>query len=226
MIKKIIFFCTSLFIISCGGSDDGEPVNNAPSSVNLVYPTENLLCINNRIKFDWSDATDADKDPIRYKIIIARNRDLTNIIKEQIVNSSNTTITLQKGTAHYWNVTAIDKNGKLGKPSAVYAFYTKGIGIVNTAPFTAKLENPENQGNIFGSSITLKWNGSDSNTGDILKYDVFFGNSPDPKLRESNISDSSYQVTIESGKTYYWKVNTIDNSNAKSIGQVWSFTVN
>ena len=34
------------------------------------------------------------------------------------------------------------------------------------------------------------------------------------------------EVTVETGKTYYWKVNTIDNSGAKSIGQVWSFTVN
>jgi hypothetical protein len=31
---------------------------------------------------------------------------------------------------------------------------------------------------------------------------------------------------VESAKTYYLKVNTIDQDGAKSIGQVWSFTVN
>lgn len=223
-IKKVTLFSVFLGLVSCGGGDK-KPVNNPPSGVNLVYPTQDLLCVDNRIEFDWSDATDPDKDKVSYRLTVAKNRDLSSPVKSQKVSSSNVTISLEKGMAYYWSVTAVDSKGKEGEASSVYAFSTKGEGEVNVAPFTAALVNPSNEGNVSGTSVELKWKGADSNPGDTLKYDVFFGEDSNPALKESSLENETFTVDVESGKTYYWKVNTSDNSGAKSIGQVWSFKV-
>ncbi|MEE3999989.1 hypothetical protein V1T75_06525 [Tenacibaculum sp. FZY0031] len=230
VLKTLGLFSTAL-LFSCGGGSSsgggGEVVNEAPTKVTLTYPTQNLLCIDNSIPFDWSDATDPNNDNISYKIEIATNRELTNIVKTQTAVASNITIALDKGVAHYWRVTAVDNKGKEGDPSEVFAFYTKGEGETNTAPFTAELVKPEDEGTISGTTITLQWKGADSNTGDTLTYDVYFGEDADPTtIKEENLSTTSLEVDVVSGKTYYWKINTKDNSGAKSIGQVWSFTVN
>lgn len=226
VLKALGLFSATLFLLSCGGGGK-EPVNEAPTKVSLTYPTQNLLCIDNSIPFDWSDATDPNNDNISYKIEIATNRELTNIIKTQTAVVSNINIALDKGLAHYWRVTAVDNKGKEGDPSEVFAFYTKGEGETNTAPFTAELVKPEDEEIISGTTVTLEWKGADSNTGDTLTYDVYFGEDADPTtIKEENLSTTSIEVDVESGKTYYWKVNTKDNSGSKSIGQIWSFTIN
>ena len=89
----------------------------------------------------------------------------------------------------------------------------------------ANLKSPENNTNITSGSLDLIWEGSDTNTTDTLTYELFFSEDEDPVLIENSLSLETYNVSVLSGKTYYWKVNTIDNSGAKSIGQVFSFSV-
>ncbi|WP_299156378.1 hypothetical protein [uncultured Tenacibaculum sp.] len=229
-IKNIALFSIPLFVACGGGSSSsggGEVVNDAPSKVDLVYPTENLLCIENSITFDWSDATDPNNDNVTYKVEISKNRDMSNIIKTETASTSQVLITLDKGVAHYWRVTATDSKGKSGDASSVFAFYTKGTGTVNIAPFTAELTSPAMDSSVSGTTVSLKWKGADSNTGDTLKYDVYFGEDADPQTKDGDLlTTNTHDVTVVSGKTYYWKVNTIDDSGAKSIGQIWSFKVN
>lgn len=223
VIKIITLFALPL-LVSCGGGS--APVNEAPTTVNLLYPTQNLLCIDNTILFKWSTATDANNDEITYNIAFSKNRDMSNIIKTQTVSASEKSINLAKETAYYWNVTAIDSKGKEGEPSSTFAFYTKGMGEKNTAPFTAELISPNDEVSVTSNVVSLEWKGADANTTDILKYDVYLGEDKNPVLKASSIDTELLEVTLVSGKTYYWKVNTIDVSGAKSIGQVWSFTVN
>ncbi|WP_420552060.1 hypothetical protein [Tenacibaculum aiptasiae] len=230
-IKNIALFSIPLFVACGGGSSSGggggEVVNDAPSKVDLVFPTENLLCIDNTITFDWSDATDPNSDAITYKVEISKNRDMTNIVKTQTASTSEVSITLDKGVAFYWRVTATDSKGKSGEVSSVFAFYTKGTGVVNVAPFTAELTSPAMDSSVSGTTVSLKWKGADSNTGDTLKYDVYFGEDADPQTKDGSLlTTNTHDVTVVSGKTYYWKVNTIDDAGAKSIGQIWSFKVN
>ncbi|CAM1352335.1 fibronectin type III domain-containing protein [Tenacibaculum crassostreae] len=226
VIKTIALFSLPLFV-ACGGGGSKEPANEAPTTVNLVYPTENLLCINNTIPFDWSDATDPNNDNISYKVEIAKNRELTNEPTTRTASASQVSITLNKGVAYYWRVTAVDSKGKEGTPSSVFAFYTKGEGESNIAPFTAELVKPADDSSVSGTTVTLEWKGADSDSDDnTLKYDVFFGEDTNPSIKEENTSAKTLNVDVETGKTYYWKVNTIDVAGAKSIGQVWSFKVN
>ncbi len=229
LIKTITLFSLPLFV-ACGGGSSKTPevVNEAPSKVNLVYPTPNLLCIDNTIAFNWSDATDPNNDNISYKVEFSSSRSMAPITKTETVNTSTKSIVLAKGTAYYWRVTAIDAKGLAGEASDVSAFYTKGDGVANSAPFIAEIVSPaDEKADVAAGDVTLTWKGADSNDAtNTLKYEVFFSEDTDPASIETNYSETTRKVTVTSGKTYYWKINTIDPSNAKSIGQVWSFKVN
>ncbi|MEW4923169.1 hypothetical protein [Algibacter sp. 2305UL17-15] len=49
----------SLLLSACSGGESGDdtpPVskNNIPTTPILVYPTNNLLCIDNTLEFEWN----------------------------------------------------------------------------------------------------------------------------------------------------------------------------
>jgi len=239
MIKEIriliaIFAISILGACSSGGGDDSpaptpppDPPNTNPTAVSqLVYPTSDLLCIDNTITFEWSASTDADGDPITYRLKIATDRNLTNIVDERTVSSTSATVTLDRGVAHYWQVTARDNQGGESAPSTTLAFYTEGDGISNHAPFTAALNAPADQGSVDAGTVTLDWTGGDTDTGDTLTYELFFGEAMDPPSFQTDITDENFDVTVTSGLTYYWRVDTTDDSGLKTIGQIWSFSIN
>ncbi|RAJ15035.1 hypothetical protein [Olleya aquimaris] len=238
MIKKInllpiLFAC--LLIASCGGSDDGggdggstppPTPNSAPTRVStLVYPTADLLCIDNTINFQWSASTDPDGDTVTYTLRIALDRDMTNIVEQLTASTNSRSVTLDTGTAYYWNVIAKDSQDEAA-PSQTYAFYTEGDGVSNYAPFTATLNAPEMDGFVDAGTTTLSWTGGDADVGDTLTYDVYFGDTNNPALVQSDVSASTFDVTTVAATTYYWRIDTKDDSGTKSIGQVWSFTTN
>lgn len=228
--KKHIKTLSTLFfvlvLISCGGSDDGSS-NVAPNAVTqVVFPTSDLLCVDNTINFQWNAATDADGDPITYRVQIATDRDLVNIVEDRTTTTNSITLTLQQGVAYYWHVTAVDNSGEASEPSPTLAFYTSGPGITNYAPFTAALNSPTNDSDVPSGSVNLDWTGADTDTDDILTYDLFFGENSEPPLLQSGLNVENFNVSTSAGTTYFWRIDTIDNSNIKTIGQVWTFTAN
>ena len=228
--KKIIktgtIFTILSFVFACGGGGDDSAPNAAPSKAQLIYPSVDLLCIDNTITFNWNAASDPDGDSVRYKLTIAKDRALTDVVEQRTVNGTSVTITLQKGVAHYWSVIAVDGETNEGEPTATQAFFTAGIGVSNYAPFTAALVSPDNDSDIDAGSVNLNWTGGDTNINDVLTYELYFGEEADPPLLSSDLSSETSEVTVVSGKTYYWKINTLDGSGAKTIGQVWKFNVN
>jgi len=151
MIKEIKYIASFTFIIlilscsSSGGDDSGEmPVgetptpdpdpieNRAPLSVSsLKYPTNNLLCINNTLDFEWEKATDPDGDNLSYIIEIAADNTFSSLIHNYTVSATSRTITLDKGEAFYWRVKAKDPKGLIyrryrrRKPFAIFSCYNK-----------------------------------------------------------------------------------------------------
>lgn len=236
MIKIIrlipIIVVAFIFNVSCSSSDDGGGTappatpNSAPTAVGqLTFPSSDLLCIDNTIEFQWSAATDVDGDAISYRLTIATNRNLTDIVEQLTTASTSRTVNLQNGTAYYWNVVAFDSEDE-AEASPTFAFYTEGTGVSNYAPFTAILNAPAIDAVVNVGTITLDWTGSDVDTGDTLTYDLYFGDVSDPALSQSDITGSTFDVTTLSATTYYWRVDTKDNNGVKTIGQEWSFTTN
>lgn len=218
----IVLISCNIFFISCSKKATNQP----PSVVALIYPSENLLCIDNIIAFNWSAAIDPENDKVQYNIVVATDRALTNVIENRTISDRQITIELQKETAYYWKIDALDIDNDQGTSSETFAFLTTGEGTENHAPFTADSENPENDTVVTGDIIDLTWNAVDVNTTDTLTYEVFFGENSDLQLLDDSVVNTTFSVAVESGKSYSWRIDVKDQNGAKSIGQVWNFTVN
>jgi hypothetical protein len=221
IIPVLVFLC--VLNIQCSK----EEKNKAPTAVDLIYPTQNLLCTANKINFNWGKATDPENDELEYNLIIATDRAMTHVIGNTTITNLQTTVSLKKQTAYYWKVDALDINNKQGTSSEIFAFFTKGEGVLNYAPFSAELVSPENNSNqSTTTSISLMWDAADTNTTDILTYELYFGENSSLILVDDSLSEKLFTVAVVAGKTYSWKVNVQDQNGAKSIGQTWRFTVN
>ena len=226
--RKILIFIaiTSVFLLnySCNSSDG----LNIPSKnlLDLSFPTDNFLCIENTVAFDWFDAFESETSLVNYTIIIAKDRTFIDVVESNTVNESKITVTLDKATAYYWKVIAVNTENNEEISSEIFSFYTKGEGIVNYVPFASELVEPVNNSVISAGLLDLKWIGSDADFGDVLTYELYFSETSTPTLLEDSLTTESYTVTTEVGKTYYWRVNVVDDKGAKSIGQTWSFTAN
>ncbi|RKR08104.1 hypothetical protein CLV91_2874 [Maribacter vaceletii] len=232
--KKInILIITGVLLISCsksGGGDEPTPPpteNQAPSKVEtLTFPTDNLLCTTNVLDFEWSAASDPDGDSISYLLEISKNNLFTTTEESFEVSGTTKNVTLEKETAYYWRVKAMDSKNLSGDYSTTYQFYTEGIGETNHVPFSPKIIAPEIDGNVTGMATKLQWDASDVDN-DPLVYDVYFDTTnPPTTLISENQSEKSLDVTLTTSTTYYWKIVSKDNKGGQSIGQIWSFNTN
>ena len=75
---------------------------------------------------------------------------------------------------------------------------------------------------------TLLWEGIDVDQDDTLSYTVYFDTVDglqNPLSEQFGIIESTYQVPVQSGTTYYWRIKTSDGiSSFYTI--VYSFQVN
>jgi hypothetical protein len=226
-----------LLFISCGGGggDDPSPTptptpevkNVAPTTPTLVTPTDNKLCLDNTVTFQWNVSTDANKDPIIYQIQVAKDNTFSQIAKTAEGATVGQTIALDKNTAYYWRIKATDSKGLSSEYSPTYKFYTAGVAVVNHLPFAPELLQPAVNTTLNVTTATLEWNASDVDVTDVLTYDVYFGttNPPTVKLKE-NATVKTLAVTLEPAKEYFWKVVVKDNKGGETVGQIWKFKTN
>lgn len=230
---KVIVIILVLLGSSCGGDSSGieptptpEPENVAPTTPTLKDPTNNLLCIDNVLDFQWNASTDSNGDAITYKIDVAKDNQFSDITHTTTTTSTSHSFTLEKGIAYYWRVKATDSKNESSNYSSTFNLYTEGEGVTNHLPFSPELVLPlintvETQG-----TTTLEWKGSDTD-GDPLTYDVYFDeNTPPTTLVSENQSEQTMDVTTISAKNYYWKIVVKDDKGGQSIGQVWGFSTN
>lgn len=233
MKKYLLTAFISLFLCSCSsGSDDNsdeviEAENNAPSVPVLVAPANNLLCIDNAIVFQWNASSDPDLDAISYQIQISKDIQFNQIDYTNSSEVLNRTVTLEKGMRYYWRVKALDAKGLASNYSAVFQFYTEGLGIINHLPFAPAVVKPELASVFSGNSVVLEWSASDVDVTDKLSFDVYFGtvNPPTTKVSISQ-SFNTYTQNLTSAATYYWRVDVKDDKGGITKGQVWNFVRN
>ena len=232
--KKLIYtLALSTIVWSCGGGGDDTPppppppVNNAPTAPTLVYPTDNLLCIDNVLDFDWNASSDPDGDSITYQVEVATDAGFTQLIHTVTETTTLRTLSLEKGIAYYWRVKATDSKGLSSSYSATNQFYTEGDGISNHLPFTPVLVAPTLSSVISGAptTTTLQWTAADVDTADTLTFDIYFGTNNPPTTNVSTAqSASTLDVSLLASTNYYWKVIVKDGQGGETIGQVWNFS--
>ncbi|GAB1855534.1 hypothetical protein MHTCC0001_03680 [Flavobacteriaceae bacterium MHTCC 0001] len=234
--KYIVLSVLALATFACssggdgGGTPDPKEENVAPNAVSsLTFPTNNLLCTSDNLEFSWAAATDPDSgDQISYILEISKDAQFGTIDITENASDTFKSVTLEKGVIYYWRVKAKDNGGLESGYSPVFQFYTEDEAVVNHLPFPAQATSPANNTTLSNSSATttLEWSASDVDN-DPLTYDVYFDtvNPPATKVGD-NITDTSINVNISAGTTYYWKVDVKDNNSGHSIGQVWTFSTN
>ena len=220
----------SLFILcSCGGSDDEttiEDINEAPTVPILVYPSNNLLCIENGIDFQWNASTDVNEDIIDYTIQVSTDSQFNSIDFTENVPLTSQFFTLSKGVVYYWRVKATDINNASSDYSLVNSFITEGDGVSNHLPFPPELINPALSSVVNDGSVVLEWSASDVDE-DPLTFDIYLGTeNPPTNIISENQTDIFLNVSTISQTIYYWKVVVKDNNGAQTIGQTWSFSTN
>ena len=95
----------------------------------------------------------------------------------------------------------------------------------NRPPNTPSDPSPPDGATDLTPPITLSWKGGDPDSGDVVKYDVYFGTETSPPKVATDLSETSYTLSeIKYNTKYYWKIVAKDDKGATSEGPVWSFT--
>lgn len=231
ILASLVFsFC--LFSCSSGGDDvTPEPtppeVINPPQAANLAFPNENSECTEgsnltsteSTIIFDWNDADNAET----YQLFVKNLETQTTTNYTSTVSEKS--VTILRGTPYSWQV--VSKNsGTQTAESATWKFYNAGEAVSSYAPFPAELLSPSYDSTLAASTttVTLEWTGEDVDN-DIKEYKILLGTTPKPTTEENTTTTNALSVNVASGKTYYWRVVTLDTQNNSSESQIFRFNV-
>jgi hypothetical protein len=98
--------------------------------------------------------------------------------------------------------------------------------VSNTPPNSPSIPIPADGEIGVSTSPTLIWYCSDSDAGDSLRFDIYFGQyNPPDSIIVANWNLPSYNISgLDTNKTYFWKVVAKDNNGGVAVGNVWRFT--
>lgn len=182
----------------------------------LILPNNGESGIPVNPYISWYSSEGADS----YNLEIARNSSFTSSKMEyNNLNSTSITISdLSYNTQYWWRVNAANNVGT-SDWSEVRSFTT----LRNVAPRQPSSPFPGNYEKDQQLSLTMSWKCTDPEN-DPITYDVYFGTSSPPPLKQNQSSNIYNPGSLEPGKTYYWKIVANDNYGNTIEGPVWSFT--
>ncbi len=192
--------------------------NTPPEKPIALFPKDSSFGVPINIALLWS-STDVDNDKITYDLYFGREND-PPILERGITKGSYRMKRLHYSTRYYWKVVAKDGRGGTAE-SDVWSFRTRPRP--NRAPSCPYNPTPEDGESEVSTGVVLRWNAYDPD-GDILRYDIYFGENENPDLVASNHWGNSYTISnLENCYLYYWKVIAKDSRGASSYGPVWKF---
>lgn len=234
-ITKVLLAGSTLFVLACGGSDgngDGDgggepdPVP-APSATSLIFPDNNSECTEgdiisdsqSQVVFEWNASQNTDS----YQINLRNLNTGTNSVSSSTGTTS--PVLLQRGVPYEWFVVSRANGTTETAASPTWRFYNAGPGINNYAPFPAQAVAPTRGATLEATpSVVLEWSGSDVDN-DISSYNLSFGTENPPPVFATELSETTLDVVVEPGNTYYWQVATIDAAENVTNSEVFVFRV-
>jgi hypothetical protein len=204
--------------------------NVAPNEPQDVYPKNNSEDIPIDANLKWLGG-DQDGDEVEYDIYFGEHdpfepwtASLVESDWEETEYDPTPIGTLDFETEYEWKIIAEDEYGEVTE-GPWWKFKTEP----NYPPNPAKNPRPPDGATNVSVNAILYWNGTDPNSGDTLKYDVYFGLYEPPTLQENNQTEAWYDPYGPDGEmqlfeTYYWKIVTWDKEGLRSENnKVWSF---
>lgn len=152
-----------------------------------------------------------------YRYKVSTDSLFTSVVYNTVISSTTTgNIHLLPNTVYYWNVQGRNSDGKeFGEPSETWKFTTDS-GFI-----TPQLNSPADQAELFTLDVSLNWTGSTGSS-----YEVQWALSPgmsSPGTKTTSATNTL--ISLQYGKTYYWRVRAKNNAYATSWSEVWSFKV-
>jgi len=244
-----LYILSFVLIISCSAEDDGgtstpppttqqpkpepAPTVPAPGKSSLSAPENNEVCYegeavdasNSAVTFSWEASSDTDS----YDLQIT-NQETNQTQTESGITATSKAVTLATDVSYSWKVVSKANDTNDTTSSDTWQFYLAGDGQENYAPFPATIISPTSGAAVDASNglVTLSWEGNDPDEGDSLTYTIYFDEVDglqDPQTANTNITETSLEVEVESGTTYYWRVKTSDGTSS-SFTLIYSFVVN
>jgi hypothetical protein len=222
--KRVFLILTVFSIQSCGIDLDVLEYSQKNTSIVLFFPENEMECTEGNVisdteselTFEWKDAN------FNSPYILH----LTNISNGQakMIESETTelAIILDRGISYSWYVT-----GTSNASSEIWNFFNAGPGLESAIPLPAEAISPVSGASISqtSTSVNLIWKSEDSD-GDIVGHDLYFGESTDPEIYSTDITETRInEIPVKAGKTYYWKIVTKDSIGNESTSAIFSFSV-
>lgn len=93
-----------------------------------------------------------------------------------------------------------------------------GDSTPNSAPTVPSLVSPTNQSLCISNALTFNWNKSTDAQSDAITYQIQIAtdNQFTQTVNTSNTTNTSFTITLDKGKAYYWRVKATDSKNASS----------
>ena len=201
----------------------GKSSLSAPENNEVCYEGEEVDAINSEVAFSWDASTDTDS----YDLVIT-NQETNQSQIESGITSTSKVVTLATDISYSWKIVSKANDTNDTTESDTWQFYLAGDGQENYAPFPATILSPLSGAAVDSNngSITLSWEGNDPDELDNLTYTVYFDEIDGLQVPfEEESSETSLEISVESGNTYYWRVKTTDGKSS-SFTLVYSFFVN
>jgi len=222
-VKKVFLYSFVILVFIIVVQSCVPPANNPPTAPNNPVPINGMIDVPLTLTLKWDASTDPDGDTIKYDVYLSSNP--SNMVIKALdctTNSYEITQPLDYGTKYYWKVVA--KDGKGGETEGtVWNFTTK----TNNPPSIPSIPDPADNANNVSITPTLSWGKCTDPDGDIVKYDVLFGEDGQ-SLTEmaTDLSTNSFKITtpLKYETKYLWKVIAKDDNGGQSQGEIWIFT--
>ena len=209
MTKKCKILFASILIFSCKESIP------EPEQVTLINPENNNTCLFSNsnanfgdVEFSWTEAKHTDN----YDLIIENQ--LSNLKNSRTINQTFARVTLERGAPYSWYVVSKSESTENIALSETRNFYLEGPSQLTHIPFPAKLISPLNQSILNSADIVaFQWEGYDLD-GDIDNYDLIIENTSNgQEIKYEKIINQNFEVELQIGNIYLWKITTRDKEN-------------
>ncbi|KPL03955.1 MAG: hypothetical protein AMJ90_02540 [candidate division Zixibacteria bacterium SM23_73_2] len=201
-------------------------VNVAPSSFDLLNPTDEDTVSTLTPTLSWEEAIDPDpQDDVTYTLYYTLDPTFTTTNSiPGLTGTSRQLPPLDDDTLYHWKVVAEDKWGDSTWSDQTWEFFV----YYPEQPLAFSLVYPPNYDSLNQTSVELKWRSTtDPDPGDSVVYDLYYDTRtgfPSPTI-VSDLSDTAYTISVKDDSTYFWKVLAKDTNTSGRWSSVFRFKI-